>query len=101
MPLVATEGTPLVGPGTGVVGVPPLVTVPGRPKIDGVDVALEGDLVEFTYSDERGPQILTLTSLLSSLVCRSSGRAWALEGTLTSDPEVQVGRPIQTLVRAI
>lgn len=98
--LVAVVGTPLVGPGQGVIGDPPLVEYPSRPKIAGVDAALATDQVAFTYDDKRGRQILTITTALASTVATANGLQLALQGTLMSDPEVSIGLPAQSIVSA-
>ena|ERR1044071_6307650 len=98
--LVAVVGTPLLGPGAGVVGVPPLPPLLGRPRVNGLAVALVGDVVQFVYSDTRGTQLLVITEALASLLLRADGRAVAIQGTLMSDPEVAIGVPPQLLVQA-
>lgn len=98
MPFVAVVGTILIGEGSGVIGTPPLIPIPARPKINGLDVALVGDLVQFTYSDTRGTQVLTISQALASLTMRVNGLAVAVQGTLMSDPAVSVGVPPQFIV---
>lgn len=100
MSFVAVIGTPLIGPGSGVVGDPPLVPLPSRPSIGGMPVALVGDQVAFNYSDQRGRQILTITPVLGAVSARAAGLPFALQGTLMSDAGVSVGVPPQILVKA-
>jgi len=101
MPFVAVVGTPLIGPGAGVIGTPPLIPIPGRPKINGIDVAMVNDLVQFTYSDTRGTQILTISQLNASIATKVNGISVAMQGTAMSDASVTIGVPPQTLVQTV
>lgn len=101
MAFVAVVGTPLIGPGSGVIGSPPLPPIPGRPTINGVQVAMVGDAVQFTYSDNRGTQILTITPALASLFTKVNNVPIALQGTLMSDGSVSIGVPPQVLVQSL
>ena len=99
--LVATTGTPLIGPGTGVIGNPPLSQLPARPNVTGLPVAIVGDPVLFTYNDERGTQMLSISSIGASLYTFVGGTRVALQGTALSDPSVSIGVPPQTILSAI
>lgn len=99
---VAVVGTPLSGAGVGIIGTPPLLPIPGRPQINGIDVALVGDSVQFTYDDILlGSQLLTITSALASIFVKVNNVPVALQGTLMSDASVSVGLPPQLLVQAL
>lgn len=99
--LVAIVGTALIGPGTGVVGTPPLPPVPGRPLVLGQEAALVGDTVQFTYDDNRGTQLLTISQALASATTIAGGRSLAVQGTLMSDPAVSLGAPPQLIFRSL
>lgn len=102
MPFVAVVGTPLIGAGAGVIGTPPLIPRIDRPKINGLDVAMVGDLVQFTYSNiTQGTQILTITPTNASQLFKIGGIQAAIQGTLMSDASVSVGLPPQTLVQTL
>lgn len=102
MPLVAVIGTPIVGAAVGVIGTPPLLPIPGRPKVNGLDVAMVGDQVQVVYDDVlQGTQVLVITAALASLFVKVNGIQVALQGTLLSDSSLSLGVPPQVVLQAL
>lgn len=100
MAFVAVVGTPLIGEGSGVIGTPPLIPNLARPKINGLDVAMVGDQVLFTYDDTRGSQTLIISQALASIFVKVNNISVAMQGTLMSDAAVSIGVPPQVIVNA-